>query len=346
MRDLLRACRARRRAPRPTPGVPIYAGTDAGGGIAHGRIADEVEALRPPGWPDRRARRGVLGRPGVARPARRWSTARRPTSSSTAATRGPTCRCSTNPRWSCCAAASSRADHSRPPPGTVVIVRSAGVSAVGPRARPRRAARTARLWWVVVVAVLGVVAAVAATRSRRPVPSRVLSPPPRPGSTPRSRPTPRRRPGHPDLGAGAGPVRRARPAGRRARVVDGGHRPRAAPARRRPAAPRPRLGRGHRPADGGDARRGPARDARAPARPPCRVRAWSALPAPPATPEPPPRPAHRWGLGAYLIAELVFLGVSGLMRLADRRIDPTPAWAGWSPRIAVPTVAAARRPYC
>lgn len=27
-------------------GVPIYAGTDAGGGIAHGRIADEVEALK------------------------------------------------------------------------------------------------------------------------------------------------------------------------------------------------------------------------------------------------------------------------------------------------------------
>jgi imidazolonepropionase-like amidohydrolase len=30
-------------------GVPIYAGTDAGGSLAHGRIADEVQALRRAG---------------------------------------------------------------------------------------------------------------------------------------------------------------------------------------------------------------------------------------------------------------------------------------------------------
>ncbi|MBV9318783.1 MAG: amidohydrolase family protein [Mycobacterium sp.] len=53
-------------------GVPIYAGTDAGGGIAHGRIADEVEALKGIGmsaidalgaasWTARR----WLGRPGL-----------------------------------------------------------------------------------------------------------------------------------------------------------------------------------------------------------------------------------------------------------------------------------------
>ena len=33
-------------------GVAVYAGTDAGGGIAHGRIADEVEALAAAGVPD------------------------------------------------------------------------------------------------------------------------------------------------------------------------------------------------------------------------------------------------------------------------------------------------------
>jgi imidazolonepropionase-like amidohydrolase len=53
-------------------GVPVYAGTDAGGGIRHGRIADEVAALRAAGmtgagalgaasW----AARSWLGRPGL-----------------------------------------------------------------------------------------------------------------------------------------------------------------------------------------------------------------------------------------------------------------------------------------
>ena len=50
---------------------PIYAGTDAGGMIAHGRIADEVDALQAHrDEPDRRARRGVLGCAGVAGQAR------------------------------------------------------------------------------------------------------------------------------------------------------------------------------------------------------------------------------------------------------------------------------------
>ncbi|WP_028924858.1 amidohydrolase family protein [Pseudonocardia acaciae] len=54
-------------------GVPVYAGTDAGGGIAHGRIADEVAALHAAGmsgaasvaaasW----AARDWLGRPGLS----------------------------------------------------------------------------------------------------------------------------------------------------------------------------------------------------------------------------------------------------------------------------------------
>lgn len=49
-------------------GVPVYAGTDAGGGIAHGRIADEIRALAAAGHPDPLgaaswAARSWLGRP-------------------------------------------------------------------------------------------------------------------------------------------------------------------------------------------------------------------------------------------------------------------------------------------
>jgi imidazolonepropionase-like amidohydrolase len=44
MRALHASCRERIGAAREA-GVPIYAGTDAGGMIAHGRIADEVHAL-------------------------------------------------------------------------------------------------------------------------------------------------------------------------------------------------------------------------------------------------------------------------------------------------------------
>jgi imidazolonepropionase-like amidohydrolase len=51
-------------------GVPVFAGTDAGGGIRHGRIADEVAALYAAGVPDALgaaswAARAWLGRPGV-----------------------------------------------------------------------------------------------------------------------------------------------------------------------------------------------------------------------------------------------------------------------------------------
>lgn len=48
MRDLYASCRQRVGAAHDA-GVPIYAGTDAGGMIAHGRIADEVEALKSVG---------------------------------------------------------------------------------------------------------------------------------------------------------------------------------------------------------------------------------------------------------------------------------------------------------
>ena len=45
MRELYAACPQRIAAAREA-GVPIYAGTDAGGMVAHGRIADEVDALK------------------------------------------------------------------------------------------------------------------------------------------------------------------------------------------------------------------------------------------------------------------------------------------------------------
>jgi imidazolonepropionase-like amidohydrolase len=54
-------------------GVPVFAGTDAGGGIAHGRIADEVRALHAAGLPAEAAlaaaswrAREWLGLPGIA----------------------------------------------------------------------------------------------------------------------------------------------------------------------------------------------------------------------------------------------------------------------------------------
>ncbi|MCY7341701.1 MAG: amidohydrolase family protein [Pseudonocardia sp.] len=51
-------------------GVPVYAGTDAGGGVAHGRIVDEITALHEAGHPNALgagswAAREWLGRPGL-----------------------------------------------------------------------------------------------------------------------------------------------------------------------------------------------------------------------------------------------------------------------------------------
>ena len=71
MRDLYASCRARVGAAHEA-GVPIYAGTDAGGMIAHGRIADEVEALQGVGMTATQAlgaacwdARAWLGRPAL-----------------------------------------------------------------------------------------------------------------------------------------------------------------------------------------------------------------------------------------------------------------------------------------
>jgi imidazolonepropionase-like amidohydrolase len=71
MRALYKSCYPRIAAAREA-GVPIYAGTDAGSTIAHGRIADEIEALKAVGMTPTEAlgaaswdARAWLGRPGL-----------------------------------------------------------------------------------------------------------------------------------------------------------------------------------------------------------------------------------------------------------------------------------------
>jgi imidazolonepropionase-like amidohydrolase len=71
VRDLRARCHQRIAAAREA-GVPVYAGTDAGSMIAHGRIADEVEALKGIGMTPTEAlgaacwdARRWLGRPGL-----------------------------------------------------------------------------------------------------------------------------------------------------------------------------------------------------------------------------------------------------------------------------------------
>ncbi len=66
-------------------GVPVYAGTDAGGGIEHGRIVDEVTALAGVGMAaDDGDRRGLLAGQGMAGLAGPRPRAPRPTCSATA----------------------------------------------------------------------------------------------------------------------------------------------------------------------------------------------------------------------------------------------------------------------
>jgi imidazolonepropionase-like amidohydrolase len=71
MRDLYATCYPRIGAAREA-GIPIYAGTDAGSTVAHGRIADEIEALKGIGMSPTEAlgaaswtAREWLGRPGL-----------------------------------------------------------------------------------------------------------------------------------------------------------------------------------------------------------------------------------------------------------------------------------------
>jgi imidazolonepropionase-like amidohydrolase len=71
MRDLYAGCHQRMGAAREA-GIPIYAGTDAGSTITHGRIADEIDALKVVGMSATDAlgaacwdARAWLGRPGL-----------------------------------------------------------------------------------------------------------------------------------------------------------------------------------------------------------------------------------------------------------------------------------------
>ena len=121
-------------------GVPVFAGTDAGGGIEHGVIADEIRALHD----GRAAGRGGAGRrlvggPGVARAAvHRGGRAGRPGGLRRRPAGRPGDVTATATDW-CCAGASS-ADYSlrASSPG-----RSAGGAAAG-SSRPRAGRRPAR----------------------------------------------------------------------------------------------------------------------------------------------------------------------------------------------------------
>lgn len=63
-------------------------------------------------------------------------------------------------------------------------------------------------------------------------------------------------------------------------------------------------------------------------------------PAPPPAPPPPGPPAQRWGLGAFIVAEIVFLGVSVLIALLFVGDGPVSTWA-LAAALGVPSVAAA-----
>ncbi len=63
-------------------------------------------------------------------------------------------------------------------------------------------------------------------------------------------------------------------------------------------------------------------------------------PSPPLEPAPPAPPTHRWGLGAYIVAEIVFLGVSTLLALTLLVELPPQAWE-LAVALGVPSVAAA-----
>ncbi len=72
-------------------GIPVFVGTDAGGSLPHGLVAQEVARADPGGSvPDRGDRGGDLGGPQLAAPARDRGGMPLPTWSSTTPTPGPT----------------------------------------------------------------------------------------------------------------------------------------------------------------------------------------------------------------------------------------------------------------
>ena len=88
-------------------GVPIYVGTDAGGGVRHGLAAEEMLLLHEAGIPAVDVLAARPGGPGSGSASPAWSRAASPTWSSTRRTRARTCGWSGRRSASCCAAGSS-----------------------------------------------------------------------------------------------------------------------------------------------------------------------------------------------------------------------------------------------
>ena len=143
-------------------GMPIYLGTDAGGSLPHGLVADEVAELARAGLPTAEAlAAGDLGGPRVARPARAGGGRARPTSSSTRPTRARTSRVLAAPRPSCCEARVARL--SRP--------RCAPTGSASGSARSRRRRRSRRTALAVAASATGSAAGTRSTpRTCRPSP--------------------------------------------------------------------------------------------------------------------------------------------------------------------------------
>ena len=94
MRDLYERCYPRIGAAREA-GMPIYAGTDAGSMVAHGRIADEIEALKGIGMSPTEALGAASGPPVSGWDGPVWSTGPAPTWSAMSTIRARAPRCST-----------------------------------------------------------------------------------------------------------------------------------------------------------------------------------------------------------------------------------------------------------
>ena len=96
MRDLYANCYSRLAAAREA-GVPIYAGTDAGGMIAHGRIGDEVEALNGIGMTPTEALGAACWDARRGSTVQAWTTALRQTCCATTTIPVTALRCCTAP---------------------------------------------------------------------------------------------------------------------------------------------------------------------------------------------------------------------------------------------------------
>ena len=98
MRDLYAKLPARIAAAREA-GVPIYAGTDAGSMVAHGRIADEIDALKGIGMSATRRSVRRAGAPASGWAARVWHMEHRRISCASTMTRARAPASSMNRTW-------------------------------------------------------------------------------------------------------------------------------------------------------------------------------------------------------------------------------------------------------